>query len=348
MNKRLTASLALALIASPVAVGARPPADATVERTADGQLAVRWTSADPVDVLIADRADQPVRAARLITRADRDGSAAVTEQGAERRYLYLRNSRTGELTKVAERALPLVHGSNFRDLGGYPAAGGRHVRWGMIFRSGASALLDQADLGQIKALQLSEMVDLRSDEERVLAPSRIDGVPYSAIGYSMGAMGFSGGMESGYRAFPRFLAPQLRLVFAKLLRGERPLVYNCSAGQDRTGFVSAMILSALGTPRDTIVADYHLSTTYRRPANEMPRIDAATAAANPVAGMFARYQADPRYDFAQPLKTADGKAYLDFALDEIERNWGSVDRYLQAEIGIGPKERQRLLALYTE
>lgn len=349
MNKRHAARcLAAIVFCSPTMAQALPPADATVERVGPEQLRLRWSSADPVDILAVDRASAPIKAAKTIVQADRDGIEIIGGQGYQRRYFYLRNSRTGEVAKAAERVLPLEQGSNFRDLGGYPAAGGKYVRWGLIFRSGASPMLSAADLKQIAALNLNNMVDLRSDEERVLAPTRIDGVPYTAIGYSMGAMGFAGGMEAGYRAFPKFLAPQLRLIFAKLLRGDQPLVYNCSAGQDRTGFVSAMVLSSLGTPRATILADYHLSTRYRQPQHEMPRIDPAVAATNPVAAMFAKYQSDPRYNVAQPLKTAEGKAFLEFALEEIERGWGSVDQYLQVEIGIGPKERERLRTLYTE
>src|SRR3546814_13513140 len=92
------------------------------------------------------------------------------------------------MIRVAERALPLEHGSNFRDIGGYPAAGGKHVRWGMIFRSGGTPLLNDADEQRIGALKLGAMVDLRSSEERVLAPTRIYGVRYPAVGYSMGTM----------------------------------------------------------------------------------------------------------------------------------------------------------------
>lgn len=244
-----------------------------------------------------------------------------------------------------ERVIALEGGSNFRDVGGYPAADGKKVAWGKIYRSGGTAMLTPADLTKIRALDLANMVDLRSDEERVLAPTKIDGVPYTAVGYSMASMNLAGGIEGVYRAFPTGLAPQLKQVFAKLLRDEQPLAYNCSAGQDRTGFVTAMVLSALGTPRDVIIKDFHLSTQYRRPVNEMPPIDAATAAKDPVAAMFAGYQKDP---VAKPLYTADGKSYLSIAFDEIDAKWGSVDNYLKTEIGIGPGELKRLRALYTE
>ncbi|HEY6869061.1 MAG TPA: protein-tyrosine-phosphatase, partial [Novosphingobium sp.] len=119
------ALLLYAACAAPVL--AAPPADAAVERQGPDLLHVTWKSAQPVDVLVADRADAPARAARLVSARDRDGQADLPQTGPARRYILLRNAATGEVTRVAERALPLEAGSNFRDIGGYPAAGGRRV-----------------------------------------------------------------------------------------------------------------------------------------------------------------------------------------------------------------------------
>ena len=126
------------------------------------------------------------------------------------------------------------------------------------------------------------------------------------------------------------------------------MVYNCSAGQDRTGFASALILRALGVPVETVMADYHLSTTYRRPQYEMPKLTPELIASNPGAAMYAQYQKDPKYLTPQPLKDSSGRGYLTFALEEIDRRWGSVAAYLQAEAGVGPTELARLKALYLE
>ncbi len=329
---------------------------ATVERISPMAVVVRWTDPDPVDVLVADRAEVAPSAATLASRADADGSHEIASPANKRLYILLRDPRSGQTVKVAERVLPLEQGSNFRDLGGYPAAQGKHVRWGMIYRSGATPLLSAADLVELRALGLRNMIDLRSSEERVMAPSRIEGVPYTAIGYSMTSMmptdpaklAEASSMGGLYRRLPDFLAPHLKLVFAKLLSGEGPLVYNCSAGQDRTGFVSAMILSALGTPRETIVQDYHLSTTWRRPQFEMPRIDPAVFPGNPVATMYARGQDNPEAIKPRPLKTADGAAFLDQAFAAIEERWGSVDSYLEKEIGLTSADVARLRAAYLE
>lgn len=188
--------------------------NARVERQPTGELAIEWTDNDPVDVFVTDNPAVGTAQATLLSGSDKDGHHSVPAAGVERRYFLLRDAKTKQVVTVAERLLPLEHGSNFRDIGGYAAAGGKHIRWGLIYRSGASALLTDADVQQVRALKLSQMVDLRSSEERVLAPSRIDGVPYTAIGYSMTALmtpaGGSAEIKNGgaiYRNFPTFLAP---------------------------------------------------------------------------------------------------------------------------------------------
>lgn len=347
MTKAAHTAFVLALSLAPMPAWAAPPGGASVERDATGALALHWNASDPVDVLQADTPDALPRAARLVSARDADGTETVAATGNGRSYFILRNARTGEITRVAERVLPLEKGSNFRDIGGYPAAGGKHVRWGMIYRSGATPMLTDSDITRVGALRLADMIDLRSDEERVIAPSRIDGVRYATVGYSMSAMQFSSGMEAGYRQFPTFLAPQLRLIFATLLRGEGPLAYNCSAGQDRTGFATAMVLSALGTPRDVIVSDYHLSTTFRRPAYELPIISDEQAASSPAIAFFAAMQKAGNQT-PKPLKASDGTAYLSFALAEIDARWGSVDNYLKREIGLSADDIRRLRVRYTD
>lgn len=323
---------------------------ASVTRTATDELTVTWTSGNPVDIFLSGDPAASVDQARLVSNDDRDGTERVKAAGGQRVYFLLKDRKSGQTVRVAERLLPLRQASNFRDLGGYQAAGGKHVRWGLIYRSGGQPLLNPEDQRAIQSLKLANLIDLRSSEERVIAPTRIDGVPYRAVGYSM--MTLMGGdapktSEGIYRTMPGMLAPHLRLIFQDLLPRRGALAYNCSAGQDRTGFVTAMILSALGVPRDTILADYHLSTTYRRPEWEMPRIDTAAQANNPVAMLFARYQQNPAAK-PQPLKNPDGTAFLSYAFDEIDKRWGSVDAYLEQEIGVTKGDMAALRANYLE
>lgn len=347
-------SLAGALI--PAAALAAVPHAPRVERTSPDKVRISWTAPAGIDLYMADRADADVTAAKLVSQNDRDGVHDMTVPADQRPFFLLRDQKSGKTVRVAERVLPLAQGSNFRDIGGYPAAGGRHVKWGMIYRSGATPVLTDSDLRMVDALRLANMVDLRSTDERQLAPSRIAGVPYSAVGYSMrtitGAMTPASANAAKtptnggalYRHMPDMLTPQMRLLFARLKANEGPLVYNCSAGQDRTGFATALILSALGVPRETIIADYHLSTQYRRPAYETTAFDPAAFPDNAAAKMFAQYRGHK----PKPLKEADGTAFLSFALDEIDTRYGSVEAYLDKQLGVSAVDVAALRTTYLE
>ncbi|HEX7855446.1 MAG TPA: tyrosine-protein phosphatase [Sphingobium sp.] len=327
---------------------------ASAERDAAGQVILHWTAKAPVDVLQADTADTNTGSAKLVSKGDRDGTATVKADPLKRPYFLLKDTSDGSVTRVAERLVPLKQGSNFRDIGGYPGADGKHVRWGLIYRSGATAMLTPEDVATVNALGLKQLIDLRSDEERVLAPTKIDGVTYTAYGYSMQRIfesmkGQAGSPQNGgslYRGLPVMLAPQMKLLFAALLSKQGPVEYNCSAGQDRTGFATAMILSALGTPRDVILKDYHLSTGYRQPQWEMPPIDVAAHPNDPVAQMFSHMAGS--HQKAQPLMDANGKAFLSSAFEEIDAKWGSTEAYLQQVVGLTPVDIAALRATYLE
>jgi len=358
---RFAAALAAAALAlQPLA--ARAVQDAHAERAAADRVEVSWRSDGPVDVYVATRSDAPLATSRLVSRSDRDGAYELRGAAGARPYFVLRNRRDGSITRVAERLLPLAGGSNFRDVGGYPAAGGRHVRWGLIYRTGATPLLTPADFRYVGRLGIAADIDLRSSEERQLAPDRLPartGARYFAVDYP-GADIFPAvsppstqpairsDRPSGYRAWLISLAPQYREIFRQLLRGRGAVTYHCSAGQDRTGVATALVLSALGVPRDVILADYHLSTRDRRPENEMPRIDAARYPGNVVAAFYARQQSAGPPARPRPLYDASGASQLQQTFDEIDTHWGSVEAYLDQELGVGPRDITRLRALYLE
>jgi protein-tyrosine phosphatase len=335
---------------------------ADVERAASNQVTVSWQSDDPVDVYVSSQPDASIARARLLARADRHGRLVVDRTGPTRPYFILKDERDGSLTRVAERLLPLERGSNFRDVGGYPAAGGKHVRWGLIYRTGATPMLTDADFRYLAHLGIASDIDLRSTEERQIAPDRLPartGALYFARDYP-GAEVFSPAAThrpaaagdaspvSLYRTWLVSLAPQYRDVFRQLLRRNGAVTYHCSAGQDRSGVATALVLSALGVPRNVILADYHLSTQDRRPENEMPRIDPARYPGNVVAAYYVKAQSAGAPTKPRPLYDASGRALLQQTFDEIDLRWGSVDNYLDKELGIDARDIARLRAAYLE
>lgn len=123
---------------------------------------------------------------------------------------------------------------------------------------------------------------------------------------------------------------------------------NCSAGQDRTGVASAVILTLLGVDRDTILEDYVLSTQFRRPKIERGNVDLAEAAkTNAFAAVMLQY-AGTEEEVAAPLLMPDGTPFLKFALDEIDATWGSVHMFAEQELDLDASELAQLRAKYLK
>lgn len=174
------------------------------------------------------------------------------------------------------RVPPISGARNLRDLGGYRTTGDSRVRWGRIYRSGSLAQLLPAGSAALRDLGVQSLCDLRTTRERLAQPyDWRDGfeLDYWCRDYetSFGELrqlleaGIASGeqaraaMIEGYRRLPFEQASAYREIFARLAYGNVPLVFCCSAGKDRAGIAAALILTALGVPRETVIADYVLT-----------------------------------------------------------------------------------------
>jgi protein-tyrosine phosphatase len=141
---------------------------------------------------------------------------------------------------------------------------------------------------------------------------------------------------------PWLYAEMYRSAFQHIVDGDVPLVFHCAGGKDRTGTLAALILTALGVPEQTVIADYMLTNRY---------LDVAALAAAPRVGADA---ADAGFSFLRtlspemraPLLTCH-PSLLQGALRAVEARHGSVLAYVDEVLGIGADGiaalRQRLL-----
>lgn len=355
MNGRFNTRIALVAAALFASAPAFALNSAEVARR-DGALMLRWVSTNPVDIYVSDRPDAPLKAAKRVAVRDKDGAFDFADTSHVRHYFILRDVRTGKTLRTAERELPLEKGSNFRDLGGYAVAGGKTIKWGKIFRSGAMPMLTEADYKQLETLKIGSIIDLRSVEEREVAPTQLDdrtGALFLSNDYSLKPLMANFAKQAAsskpmYAGMEEMLKPQFKLVFNRLLADQGATLYNCSAGQDRTGITTALVLTALGVSRETILKDYHLSTALRRPSNEMPALDPADYPGNPIVGYYAAAAKKPGGAKAEPLYAKDGTSLLGQFFAYLDQAHGGVDAYLAKELGIGPLEKARLRRSYTE
>jgi protein-tyrosine phosphatase len=323
----------------------------TVVRTGD-QVVIRWQDmAGPVRIIMLGAADE--RSGRVVARAADGGEAVIAAPVRPRPYFLLRDESGAEL-RLGERLLPLAGAMNVRDLGGYRSADGKPVAWGKLYRSAVMSGLSAADYRYIGALGIATVCDFRANDERMREPVNWPaGVKPKVLvrdyALDMGALAamFSGGpvtgettraaMASFYEDLPFEFAGQYRAMFAAMLESDRPLAFNCSAGKDRTGMAAALILTALGVPRETVIADYLLSNLYYKPKPLKPG-----ASPDPTAQLLARMPAE----VTEALMGVD-RRYIEASFAAIETK-GGMDRYMRDELGLGAEEIARLRARYLE
>ena len=242
-----------------------------------------------------------------------------------------------------ERSIELDGCVNFRDLGGYPTAEGRSLRWRLLFRSDALHALSPKDIAHLRdALSLSDVVDLRSSFE--LRSEGRGPLEQQPIGFHHTPL-FDGDPSASDRSAAAELSLGDRYVGlmevaqAKIANVVRILanarggaVYHCAAGKDRTGVISAVLLGALGVPDELIVADYALSGE---------RIDEIIARVMSMKG----YEDTLREMPADTLHAHPES--MEIVLSRVSERWGSMGEYLRAG-GLEADDLDRLRAKCLE
>ena len=177
------------------------------------------------------------------------------------------------MTDDLPRDVPLEGASNLRDLGGWPVADGRRVRHGLLYRSATLANLTPADVATVAALGLRTVCDLRGVAEAAAKPSRLPecaeriALPIEpTVGASLRDLMLReqstgedvvGLLRTAYLDYTGPFLGAYRALFGLLLEpGRTALLFHCSAGKDRTGLGAALVLTALGATRQTVVEDY--------------------------------------------------------------------------------------------
>lgn len=172
---------------------------------------------------------------------------------------------------VPTRNLALDGCVNFRDLGGYAAADGRRVAWRRLFRADGLGSLSETDRGTLAGLGLVTVIDLRTtDEATHRGRFPVKDVPvryheFPLVDVLPTPEDLPSWNETAYIAERyRDMVDSGRIALTgaiEVLAGPAalPAVFHCSAGKDRTGVLSALLLAFLGVPDELIVEDYALS-----------------------------------------------------------------------------------------
>jgi protein-tyrosine phosphatase len=288
-----------------------------------------------------------VRAGDQLVAVVREGvHAALGPFDPRFRHVLALEDEAGRRIEIAERKLPLEGPRNFRDLGGYPTQDGRRVRWGQIFRADSLADLSDADIAYLERLGLARVIDLRGELEALERPNRLAGragFDYVRLPIGEGdlspaewARKFEAGelgeidaswLVRGYRRTLDERAARVGAVLRALAATKTPAVFHCTAGKDRTGVVSALLLLLLGVPREVVIGDYSLTALYT--GNRIPAADQ----------WFAERGIDP--ERAAHVLSSRREA-MEETLAHLDSSHGGEERFLRVEAGVSEAEIRAL------
>jgi protein-tyrosine phosphatase len=195
----------------------------------------------------------------------------------------------------AETPIKLEGAHNFRDIGGYPAAGGKHIKRGLVYRSDSLYKLTDADYVKLSELGIATVCDFRSSFEREREVTQWRAKPAPAtLNPAIG-----GGAKPGQDPTKAFMeplmkaaaqspehavafadtmmregmvrmfqdeAPQLGAMLKALANTDKPFLYHCTAGKDRTGAATALLMKILEVPEQHIYESYLLVNQLMPPA----------------------------------------------------------------------------------
>ena len=249
---------------------------------------------------------------------------------------------------------------NVREMGGYPAAGGKSIRHGIFYRSGnLEELGAEPYAGRLQALGLRTILDLRSDyesgkhpdpqipgaehvsicalvdekgEEMSFSPSDIARIAAELKAQGKGPEGF---LEIMYGNMA-YHNPAFQFLMKELQAQRVPILFHCAAGKDRTGVAGMLIMLLLGCSEEDALDNYELTNAYRNEIVEaLLKEHAEEVQKDPTA--------EKRYRTMEGVDREIGA----WTLRGIRERYGSYENYFLQEFGLDTEEIARLRAIYT-
>lgn len=324
-------------------------------REPDGDYHFEWQVTDPgTEVSVEPLAGTAGSGLQLHYQHQPTPAARLVGLPPARRHFFRLRDQHGNEVVATERRLGMHGAPNFRDFGGYRTTGGRQVKWGYLFRSGQLSSLSDQDVSLLASLALDLVFDFRRVEEQETDLSRLPLQPRPQVvslpivpGSNSRFFEQAGQQSQDPAAMFDFMleinrdfagpqAQTYRRMFREILAApDARFLVHCAAGKDRTGFAAAIILLALGVPRDLVMQDYLLTARYYLPQRELERLRR-------------KYQLEHMVAESILPMLEVHEDYLAVALRHIEDNYSSLEEYLEQALGLGPAELQELRSRYLE
>ena len=229
-----------------------------------------------------------------------------------------------------KRIIQLENTINMRDIGGYTGLDGRKTKWGKVIRSEELNVITDNDVTYLESIGLKHIFDFRDEKKAIRTPDRVpNGTEYHNMpaltglpiappsAEAMQNLNVPDPIGEFFKAVYGYQVKERAQTFADVLKilakDETPILFHCSNGKDRTGFMAALILLICGVPEETILSDYTLTNL---------TFDTACRRFTP--HMVEEFGCDP-----DRIRDFFGvrPEWLKIQLDYIKNNYANVDAY---------------------
>lgn len=239
-----------------------------------------------------------------------------------------------------QRRLPLDGVHNLRDLGGYVAADGTQTRWHRFFRAdGLHELTEPAQQTLVDA-GLRTVIDLRTKQELDEKPdvfAKNSAVNYVHLSLFENVRGVGSNLPNDLTTIYLYALDNNQSAFKDVVdviadSADNGVLFHCTAGKDRTGLISALLLGSVGVSDEDIVADYVLTTHYLQDFFQQRRAEARRTGED-----ISAYE---------PLFLSEPQ-FMQTVLDHLLENYGGIPSYLTS-IGVSAARIEKIQSVLLE
>jgi protein-tyrosine phosphatase len=279
----------------------------------------------------------------VLTADISDQRVTIVISDPTQRYYYklVFDNRYRVVTASRNSVIPGIQ--NFRDMGGYPAARGKQVRWGLLYRSAQIESLSYSTIKELKNIGIKTIIDLRTAEEVAKTP-RMEEQGFNVIRIPIGTVNTDHVVrklrdgqiknDSIYRLMLRTnreMVIHCRAEYKKMFealeeKDNYPVLILCATGIDRTAIAMALILSALDINDETIMFDYLRSNDFF----DIPR----------ASGYGYRLPVGAQEAITTLLSARED--FLNAAKNQVEKTYGTVPTYLDKGLDLTDEDIRKL------
>lgn len=303
---------------------------------------------------------QPLVNVAAATHAQTTQKAKTAKSGKHAKAKKSSKAKTSKAKTVkqpasASKHIKLAGASNARDLGGYVNKNGQKIKAHRLIRSNTLSKLTKADTQKlVKTYHVKTDVDLRTLVEQKTSPDvKIKGVKLvkANVFKNFGAFPDFSKKNAGVKMMEKSYHDAVttaqgrkayKMLFHELLKNpkNKSVLWHCSAGKDRAGMGTVLVLSALNFDKKTIANDYLKSNKYLVQTNK-------ENLAHQEAG-WTKGGKTLTPIVVSNFKAQNGvqMAYLNTFYKAIDKNYGSMNGFLHKGLGLSNTQLKQLQANY--